>query len=68
MSKAVSLMHVLVIVPGLLLLASLTVPPPAWVRLALVLVAAYALMKHLPRILKVKTKKENDAALLYGAA
>lgn len=66
MSKAVSFLHVLVIAPGLLLLASLTVPPPAWARLALVLVAIFALIKHLPHILK-ETKKEKDAAALLFA-
>jgi hypothetical protein len=55
--NAVSLMHVLVIAPGLLWLAARTGPPPRGVRLALALVAAYALAKHLPRVLKTKQKR-----------
>lgn len=57
--NAVSLMHVLAIAPGLLWLSTRTEPLPAWVRLALALVAAYALVKHLPRLLKKKKKKKD---------
>lgn len=44
-------MHVLVIAPGLVYLAGLSTPPPAAARAALVLVAAYALARHVPRVL-----------------
>ena len=50
MPNTVSLMHVLVIAPGLVYLAGLSAPPPLGVRVALALVAAYALAKHLPRL------------------
>jgi hypothetical protein len=52
-------MHVLVIVPGLLFVASLTVPPPLGLRIALALVAAYALAKHLPRVLSSAVNNSN---------
>jgi hypothetical protein len=47
-------MHVLVIAPGLVYLAGLSAPPPPAARLALALVAAYALAKHLPRVVRRK--------------
>jgi hypothetical protein len=47
----VSAMHLAVIVPGLVALSLLDAPPPAWVRWCLRLVALFAVVKHLPRVL-----------------
>lgn len=50
MVSVVSLLHVGVLVPGLLYLASLDSPPPAWLRAAAAVAAAAALVKHAPRL------------------